>query len=366
MLGSTLLSAATALFFLPSVFSAPVAPVIAINSLSVPEVDTTTISTTRGVAIQKVTAVFVEKKAALDAVYQNVVNADSNVKLEWAEGICSQVNGILTDTVTAVQSASTSPVDVVAVDVDISGLVKIICEVVTLVFCILGHVCVSVSIVLEQLVPIIGTVLTTLCVVLRTVNSLVEGILAVVAEVLIKVTGIVDFLKVLVAYDVRGITALVAYLAVEITTISTTKSVTIQKVTEVSVEKKSQLDAFYEGFVKVDASKVDAAFCTEILTDVAGILGATVNGVQAATGTVEDSVAVEVNVTGLIEATVFRILGYVVNIVDCVAANLLPIIASVLASVLFKVEGLVDIIKVLVALNLGSVTYIVAFLQVHL
>ncbi|KAG9051469.1 hypothetical protein FS837_006645 [Tulasnella sp. UAMH 9824] len=180
---------------------------------------------------------------------------------------------------------------------------------------------------------------------------------------------------------------------VDTTTISTTKSVTIQKVTEVFVEKKSELDALYESFVKVDASKIDAAFCTEILGHVSGVLRDTVNGVQAATTTIEDSVAVEVNITTLLEAvagllcTVFRILGHVVMIVDCVAANLLPIIAGVLATViellkcvstivanivilvghvLVKVEGLVDIIKALVALNLGGITYIVAFLEVPL
>ncbi|KAG9051471.1 hypothetical protein FS837_006647 [Tulasnella sp. UAMH 9824] len=220
MLGSTLLSAATALFFLPSVFSAPVAPVITINSLSVPEIDTTTVSTTRGASIQKVTAVFVQKKADLTAVYDTVmgysVSADSKVNLEWAQGICGHVGGILTDTVTAVQSASTSHVDLVAVDVDVTGLVQVICEVVALVLCILGHVCMIVGIVLNELVPIIGTVLTALCSVLHVVHSLVPAILKIVAAVLIKVTGVVEFLKVLVTYDVRGVAALAAWLAVPI------------------------------------------------------------------------------------------------------------------------------------------------------
>ncbi|KAG8909943.1 hypothetical protein FRC00_009162 [Tulasnella sp. 408] len=181
---------------------------------------------------------------------------------------------------------------------------------------------------------------------------------------------------------------------VETTTISTTKSLAIQKVTEVFVEKKSQLDSMYEDLVKVDVSKIDAAFCTEILTNVAGVLRTTVNGVQAATSTIEESVAVQVKVDGLIAAvcgllaTVFRILGYVINIVDCVAANLLPIIANVLAAVLellnavativggvvlavvgqvlFKVGGLVGILKVLVAHNLHGVFDIAALLQAPL
>ncbi|KAG8909944.1 hypothetical protein FRC00_009163, partial [Tulasnella sp. 408] len=178
MLGSTLLSAATALFFLPSVFSAPVAPVVAINSVSVPEVHTTIISTTRRVAIQKVTAVCAQKKAELSSVLDSVVaykaTADSKVDLEWAQGICGHVSGILTDTVTAVQSASTSPVDLVAVDVDIVALLKV----------------------------------------LHVVESLVSGILHAVGAVLAEVTGIVDIIKVLVAWDVRGIHTLIAYLAV--------------------------------------------------------------------------------------------------------------------------------------------------------
>ncbi|KAG8957593.1 hypothetical protein FRC00_003759 [Tulasnella sp. 408] len=211
MLGSTLLSAATALFFLPSVFSAPVAPVIAINSVSVPEVQTTTISTTRSVAIQKVATVLTQKKEALQA-YK--ATADSKVDLEWAQGICGHVSGILTDTVTAVQSASTSPVDVIAVDVDISPLIKCICEIVALVCCILGHVCMIVNIALTELVPIIASVLAALLKVLHVVESLVSGILLIVGGVLIKVTGIVDIIKVLVAWDVRGIQTLVTYLAV--------------------------------------------------------------------------------------------------------------------------------------------------------
>lgn len=57
-------------------------------------------------------------------------NADPKVNLEWAQGICGHVSGILTDSVTAVQSASTSPVDLVAVDVDITGLCHLVAEVV--------------------------------------------------------------------------------------------------------------------------------------------------------------------------------------------------------------------------------------------
>lgn len=54
--------------------------------------------------------------------------------------------------------------------------------------------------------------------------------------------------------------------------------------------------------VKVDASKVDTKLVSELCEHVVGILHDTVTGVQAASTTAVDSVAVEVNIATLVEA----------------------------------------------------------------
>ncbi|KIO30987.1 hypothetical protein M407DRAFT_19870 [Tulasnella calospora MUT 4182] len=214
MLASTFLSAATALFFLPSVFSAPIAPA---TSVAVPEVDTTTISTTRSVAIQKVTTVFIEKKSELDAIYDNLVNVDtSKIDQAFVTQLFGHVSGVLRDTINGVQAASTTIEDSVAVEVEVAGLVEAVAGLVITVFRILGHVVMIVDDVLAEILPIVASVLVVVIDLLKVVGSLVAGILVLVGEVVVKVEGVVDLLKALIAYDLTYLTFIVGFMGIKL------------------------------------------------------------------------------------------------------------------------------------------------------
>ncbi|KAG8957594.1 hypothetical protein FRC00_003760 [Tulasnella sp. 408] len=209
MLGSTLLSAATALFFLPAVFSAPVALA---TSVSVSEVDTT-ITTTKSFAMSKAVSVLEEKTEELQMLYKGFLNVDtSTIDSAFLKGVCEHTAEIVAAATTAVQAASTVTEDSVAVNVNVKSLVTAIANLVAIVLLIVGHVLELVVLVKVEVGAIVGIVLHAVLALLSVVLELVPGILALVAQVLFQVTGIVEILKAIVAADLDGATQIVAIL----------------------------------------------------------------------------------------------------------------------------------------------------------
>ncbi|KAG8928286.1 hypothetical protein FRC01_006169 [Tulasnella sp. 417] len=214
MLASTFLSAAATLFFLPAVFSAPITPD---TSLAVPEVDATTITTTKAATIQKATEILTAKKSELETLYESFVAVDySTVDAAFLTTVCDHTASIIREATNEIQAISTSSADgdVIEIEIEIGGLVQVICGILVCVIRILGHVVMLVGVIGCKVTEVVGDVVVTVCKLLECVKSLVPTILAIVAPVLVTVEGIVGLLLELVTYDVKGITSFAASMGV--------------------------------------------------------------------------------------------------------------------------------------------------------
>ncbi|KAG8956812.1 hypothetical protein FRC04_000290 [Tulasnella sp. 424] len=211
MLGSTLLSAATALFFLPAVFSAPIASA---PSVSVSDVSTT-ISTTKSNAIQRMTTVFVEKQSEVQTYYDTIMAVDaSTIDMAFASNVCGHLSDMLRETINGVQAASTVAEDSVAVKVNVATLIEAIVGILSCVFGILYHI---LEILKDDVVPLVQGVLVVVFALLKVVVTVVgDVVLPLVAQVVVTVVGLVPLIKNIVDCDVNGILTIVAYLGIKL------------------------------------------------------------------------------------------------------------------------------------------------------